>query len=187
MGHDVEQNAAREYAQAVFDAAQEKGTLAAVSDELRSVSDLLKTQERFRRFLDSPVIDKQDKEAALVRMFAGRVNEVVLSFLRVLARRRRLGLFGEVGRQFQILMDEQQGVSRGEVVTARPLEAREQTRLNEELSRALRKKIVLAHRVDEAIVGGMVVTVGDRRYDGSVRTKLKQFTAQFKQRFRTMR
>ncbi|MBN2211456.1 MAG: ATP synthase F1 subunit delta [Sedimentisphaerales bacterium] len=187
MGHDIEQNVAREYAQAVFEAAQATGALAEIGDELHSMGQIIRTQENLRCFLVSPVIDKQDKETALVRMFQGRVNGVTLSFLRVVARRRRLGMLGEVIRQFQLLMDEHLGIERGDVVTARPLDKKEQARLNEELSRALKTKIVLSHRVDQDIVGGMVVTVGDRRYDGSVRTKLKRFAAQFTQRPVTMR
>ncbi len=108
---------------------------------------------------------------------AGRMglSDAAKSTLRLLAQKRRLGAIPAIARQLSRLADDDQNVVRAEVLSAGPLSGDYLGKLRAELERATGKKVMVTHRTDPALIGGVVTKIGDRVIDGSVRARLTGF------------
>ena len=175
MASDRSQAIARVYAEALFEIAQEREQAASVREGLCHLAEVERCSEPWRTFLETPVIRREEKAATIVKVFRGKVSELVMDFLMVVARKNRLGLLDEVAESFVELEDRAAGRVWGKMVTAVELDQHEQVRLAEQVSRALRKTVTLQSTVDPEILGGMVLTVEDTVMDGSVRRRLSQY------------
>ena len=175
MASDRSQAIARVYAEALFEIAQEREQAPLVREELSNLAEVVRRSEPWRTFLETPAIRREEKAAIIEKVFRGKVSELVMDFLMVVARKNRSGLLGEMAQSFVELEDQAAGRVRGKIVTAVELDKQEQARLVEQVSRALRKTVMLQSRVDTAILGGMVLTIEDTVMDGSVRRRLSQY------------
>jgi len=138
------------------------------------VKDVLDKQPAFAAVLASPRIDPQDKAAMLERVFAGKMKPILLNFLKVLARRRRLDLLRQIARAAAALRSEALGRVPAILTTAAPVDAATAREVRDRLSAALAKDVQLTTRVDASLIGGLVVRVGDQVYDGSVLSRLNR-------------
>ena len=175
MASDRSQAIARVYAEALFEIAQERGQASSVREELSQQAEVVRRSEPWRTFLETPAIRREEKAATIEKVFRGKVSELAMDFLMVVARKNRLGLLDEIAETFENLEDQAAGRVRGNIVTAVELDPQEQVRLAEQVSRALRKTVTLQSRMDPTILGGMVLTVEDTVMDGSVRRRLSQY------------
>ncbi len=175
MASDQSQSIARVYAEALFEIAQEREQTASVREELSQLAELVRRLDLWRTFLETPAIRHEEKAEILEKVFHGKVSDLVMDFLMVVARKNRLGLLTEMEESFVEREDQAAGRVRGKMVTAVELDTQEQIRLAEQVSRALRKTVTLQSTVDPAILGGMVLTVEDTVMDGSVRRRLSQY------------
>ncbi|MBX6312172.1 MAG: ATP synthase F1 subunit delta [Isosphaeraceae bacterium] len=166
---------ARSYAEALLNAASRDGQAEAVLGELEELrEDLLRPFPRFAELLASPSLPAQDKDRMLVETLEGRAHPLVLRFLRVLNRHGRLALLDPILRRARELWDRRQNRIPVEVRSAVPLDEAQQAALRERLAQMTGAHPVIHLTVDPSLLGGLVVQVGDRLYDVSVRTRLEQ-------------
>jgi F-type H+-transporting ATPase subunit delta len=162
------------YARALLDLANERGQALALAAELQAVAALVAADSGFALFLRSPTVSEAARRPVLERIFAGRCSELLLNLLRVMNRHGRLGALAALAVEYQRLLDEQEGNLHVEVTVAAELE----TGLLEEIGRrvgaALRKRALPRQKVDPDIIGGLVLRVGDKLIDGSVRCQLER-------------
>lgn len=170
---------ARRYAQALFLAAQKKEALDRVWDDLQGVLAVDRAAgDRFRLFLEAPQVPTEHKFAALEATFRPVVHPLVVEFFRLLLNKKRLFELRTIVEEFQRLVEDHRGVVRARVTSALPLEEREIKGLVTALESGLQKQIRVVSNVDPGILGGLVVRVGDRIADHSVRTMLTQLREQ---------
>ena len=141
---------------------------------------MVRRSEPWRTFLETPAIRREGKTAIIEKVFRDKISDLVLDFLQVVARKNRLALLCEIEKSFIDLEDQAAGRVRGKIVTAIELDKKEQSRLAEQVSRALRKTVALQSMVDPKILGGMVLTIEDTVMDGSVRRRLSQYAEQLR-------
>jgi len=180
LASDRSQAIARVYAEALFEIAQEREQAASVRGELSNLAEVVRRNDQWRTFLETPAIRREEKGATIEKVFRGRISDLVMDFLQVVARKNRLVLLCEIETSFIDLEDEAAGRVRGKIVTAIELDKKEQVRLAEQVSRALRKTVTLQSRVDPEILGGMVLTIEDTVMDGSVQHCLRQYAEQLR-------
>jgi F-type H+-transporting ATPase subunit delta len=164
---------ARKYALALFRAALQRGALDPVAADLESVRELLRADPRFADLLAAPDVPVADKQALLGRVLNGRVGPVVQELLSLLLAKGRFGLLPAATVRYRELLEEERGIVRAKAVTAVRLTDPEKTKLVERLQKVTGKKVLMTESVDPAILGGVLVTVGDRIIDGSVRSALR--------------
>lgn len=167
---------ARRWARAVFEIGKETGSVARLEGDLTAFAETYSGNEELRVVLGNPLVPEGQREAVLVEI-AGRMglSDAARSTLRLLARKRRLVALPDIARQLARLADEDQNVVRAEVQSAGPLADDYLAKLKAELERATGKKVVVSHRQDPALIGGVVTKIGDRVIDGSVRARLTGF------------
>lgn len=163
---------ARNYAEALFAAADAAGRVAAFGDLIDAVAGAIATDPRIALVLESPRVAKAVKGRLLAEALAERAPAEFVRFLQAVVRRGRQGLMGEIAREYQGLMDVKLNrVHAGVTLSATP-DARLRDHVVQRLTEVLGKEVRARFRDDPRILGGVVVRVGDRIYDGSVRRRL---------------
>ena len=176
------QSVARVYAVGLLDSVP-ASEAASVLDEARSfLVDVLDPQPQFERLLCT-VTTQQDLKLQLIeRVVAPRATPIFTNFLRVLIRHDRAVLLRTVVAVAEREWEIRSGKVRVRVTSATPLTDVSTTALVESLTRSLAAEPILETKVDPALLGGVVIRVGDTVYDGSVRNRLKQLRARLRER-----
>jgi F-type H+-transporting ATPase subunit delta len=174
---------ARVYATALLRAATNAGQLDTVIQEYESfVRDVLDRNPDFERMLRSSSIGRGDKEETLRKAFQGRSSTIFLNFLLVLNDHLRLSLIRPILTQLKAIREEELGIVPVHVRAAVPLDPADEKALRDRLAAVLAGQPVIHTVVDPELLGGLVISVGDTVYDGSVRTHLRRLREQLLQR-----
>jgi F-type H+-transporting ATPase subunit delta len=165
---------ARVYAEALLALAEQGNAADAVGTELSAVAaDVVGKNPEVAAFLASPAVTAKNKLPILGAAFGDAASELFQKFLHVLTENNRLGLLRDVSAAYQAIRDRQAGRVRVLVRSAAPLSDSQQADLRKTLADRLDKQPILTVRVEPELLGGLVVQVGDRVYDSSVRTRLE--------------
>ncbi len=162
------------YARSYLTAAQQN-QIANPEDELNSfVDDVLAEYPQFEQLLSSDLVGRDDKLAVVDRVVAPRSSEFFANFLRVLVRHGRIGMVPMIRSVMTRVQEELAGKRRVRVRTARALSESSRQQVLEQLRSKLGFEPVLQESVDESLIGGLIIQVGDTVYDSSLRSRLKQ-------------
>ena len=170
---------ARRYAKSLFDLAEERKSSVAVFADMELVRNVVSSSRDFRKLIQNPVITTDKKLAVLKSIFAGKVNEVTLSFFSILAKKRREEYMGEIAESYISLYRAQKGIMTAQLLTAVPADEALKRRITEIVQKDTGKKVELEERVDASIIGGFILSVGDRQFDESVARKLRTLHREF--------
>lgn len=166
---------ARVYAEALLTLAEQEKAADVVGDELRTVAvDVVGKSPAVAQFLDSPAVTAKTKLPVLGDAFGG-ASDLFKKFLHVLTQNNRLGLLRDISAAYQAIRDKQAGRVRVLVRSARALDDKQKAELQQTLAAQLGKQPILNVRVEPELLGGLIVQVGDRVYDSSVRTRLDTY------------
>jgi F-type H+-transporting ATPase subunit delta len=163
------------YALALFELARDGDALDAVAADLAAFKTLLDESADLRRLIRSPVISREDQGKALATL-AERAGfaELTTRFFGVVAEHRRLYALPAMIEAYGAMLAEHKGEVGAELISAVPLQDQQIATLEKQLSTAVGKQVMLSTRVDPGLLGGLVVRVGSRMLDASLRTKLRQ-------------
>jgi F-type H+-transporting ATPase subunit delta len=163
------------YAVALFELAEEERALDAVSGDLGALSRLLDESADLRRLIRSPVVSREEQARAIAAVGerAG-FYRLTQSFLGFLAHKRRLFALPDIIRAFSAMLAEHRGEVGAELISARPLAEAQLERIRDQLGTSVGRTVNLSTAVDPDLLGGLVIRVGSRRVDASLRTKLHQ-------------
>ena len=162
---------ARNYAEALFELGEKSGRTAHYADLMDAVAHGIAAAPTVDAVLMSPRVTKAQKSALLAGALAGSPREFVL-FLQAVVKRGRQGLFGQIAREYQGLLDVKLNRVRAAVTVARPVDDTLRKVIAERLTRVVGKQVLPHFHEDPSLLGGMVVRVGDRVFDGSVRRRM---------------
>jgi len=169
----IQASLAGRYAIALFELADEQKQLDAVSESLAALKQALAESDDFHALTTSPLVGREQAVAAIGASAAAmELDPITANFLGVLAKNRRLGQLGNVIRAFNLLAARHRGEISAEVTSAHALDEGQVDALRQNLRTRYGADIALELNVDPAILGGLVVKIGSRMIDGSIRTKL---------------
>jgi ATP synthase F1 delta subunit len=164
-------DAARVYAEALFDVAKEKGKLDAIRDELAQFADALDGDHELQVFFFSPYFSTAEKVAGLKRAVSDADQEL-LNFLELLIEKGRMQEVFRIRRQLDELWKQENRRIDVTVTSAVELDRAVVEKVGEEIERQTGQKVELASRVDDEIIGGIVLQVGNMVLDASIRSRL---------------
>ena len=164
---------ARRYSQAVFRIALDSKELNRWQSDLRKIASLVNDVTLFA-LLENPEVSFDDKAKVLSERL-GDINPLALKLVSLLVTKGKLGMIGDIADEYQRLVDNYRGIEGAEVAevtTALPLDDEDKLRLAQRLTSLVGKPVVLKPKVDSSLIGGIIIRVGDKLIDGSIRSKL---------------
>ncbi len=167
------QEAARVYAEALFDVAKKQGKLDAVRDELAQFADAVDGNRELQVFFFSPYFSSAEKVAGLKRAVSDADAELV-NFLELLIEKQRMAEIFRIRRQLDELWKQENRRIDVTVTSAVTLEPAVVEKVGEEIERQTGQKVDLSSRVDAEILGGIVLQVGNKVLDASIRSRLEK-------------
>lgn len=169
------------YAAALFELAEEQKNLDEIAADAASIRALLAESADLRRLVASPVIGREEQGRAIAAVLekAG-VSELTRNFVGVVAKNRRLFALDDMCIAYRYLLASRRGEMTAEVTSAQPLTDAQRDALEQELRTAMGSKVTLDASVDQSLLGGMIVKVGSRMVDSSLKTKLQRLELSLK-------
>jgi len=163
------------YAAALFDLADERKDLDTVAADLRRLRDMISESADLRRLVRSPVLSRVEQARAIgaIAESAG-LSQLTRNFLGLIAQNRRLFALPAMIDAYLAQLAARRGEVTAQVVAAQPLTPAQEAAVNEQLRKAVGSKVAVEVRVDPSLLGGMIVKVGSRMVDASVRSKLQR-------------
>jgi F-type H+-transporting ATPase subunit delta len=170
---------AQRYAQAIFDLGVETSSLPALTEDIRKLAETYEESAELQKLMGNPLIPVEAL-VATVREIGERlgISPMAHNAAGLLARRKRMFALPAIATELVRLADEKAGVVRATVTSAEPLSDAYVERLTQELGTMTGKKVALTRKQDPELMGGVIVRIGDRVLDGSVRARLQQLKSQ---------
>lgn len=168
------------YARSVMELAAQTGEARVdeVGDELSQIGRLLRDQPDLGRLLLHPTINIEKHRKIIDQIFRGRVTDLTCNLLQVLRKKGRLDQLGAVIASYRNLLKERRGEVDVDVTSAKPLDAETLAAITRQLAASLGGTPILHTRVDDKIIGGLKIRIGDQLLDGSVATQLARIKRQ---------
>lgn len=170
------------YAGAFFDLCTSAAKIKSAESDLSALEKALNESADFMRFVRSPVFSTDDQVRAIDAILTkANMSEMTANFIRVVARNRRLFVLPAMIEAFRTMAAEARGEVSGDVTSAVKLTAEQRTELQAALKAKIGKDVALNETVDPSILGGLIVKVGSRMIDTSIRTKLNSLKIMMKE------
>ena len=166
------------YARALFDLAVEKDTMDQWATDLSQLAEAMQ-DEQFNLFLKHAEVPLDRKIESLATVLP-EIDPMVRNLGSLLVTRNSVDSIGDVATAYNRLVDDRLGRQQIEVTTAVELEPAEAERIREFVAGLIQREVVMTTRVDDSILGGMVIQIGDRLMDGSTRSKLEELRKQIR-------
>lgn len=163
---------ARVYAEALFELAQADSRVPEIQGELDELVKLVDSEAAFATFLSASGIDPERRKQSLEKLFRGKLSDMVLNTLLVMADHDRLGMVVSLRNAFSALREAMLGFVRAVVVSAIELTADQRSSVEATIADVTEKKPQVDYLVDEGLIGGMIVRIGDWQYDNSLKRRL---------------
>lgn len=161
------------YAKAMFDIAEETETTDIILSQFSDVVKTIRENKDLSNVLKTPFIDNDDKKAILDKIFSGSVSIYLTNFLKVLIDRKKIRYIDEIHTRFIKLVDDKNTLEKGVVYSVVKLSDLELKELEAKLSKKLSRVIELENKIDESLMGGVFIKIGNKEIDGTVRSRIK--------------
>ncbi|MET1756746.1 F0F1 ATP synthase subunit delta [Novosphingobium sp. RD2P27] len=169
------------YASALFDLASENGTVTAVEGDLDRIGQAIRESAEFGALIRNPQVSREAAGGAMnaIAPLLG-LSDLTKNFMGVLAANRRLFVLPEIIRAFHAIAAAQRGEATAEVTSAHPLSDGQIEALRQKLEAREGRNVKIRTSVDPELLGGLVVTIGSKRIDSSIRTRLNSLAQAMK-------
>jgi F-type H+-transporting ATPase subunit delta len=168
---------ARNYAEALLELARKGNDLRGWGELLDNIANAIESDRRLRVFLESPRVSAQKKNEVFQKAYGAALPPMFVRFLQALVRNRRQMLIPTIAHEYNDLVDQVEGRVHASVTVAREADEADRKLITEQLSRTFGKTVVPHFHVNNEILGGVVVRIGDTVLDGSVRRRLSTLRA----------
>lgn len=165
------------YALSLYEVAADEKKEKAYLDELTAVCEVFGQQPDFLKLLLTPSIALEDKQNVLRKAFEGRIEPFLLNFLMLITEKGRIGLTQDMCQAYKEQYYFENGIVEVHAITAKPMSEALTEKLKAKMSTVTGKQVVLKTSVDESILGGIVVKLGNEQFDTSLSTRLSEIAA----------
>lgn len=179
----AESKVSSRYAKSLLDLAVEQHVLEEVKKDMDLFHDTLQANSQLRAVLSSPVIDGDDKQKILLRLFEGKLNKLSLSFFDIMIRKGRETLLYDTAQQFTEQYNTYKGIVKASVTSASALTEEQLDKIGAIIKQITPGDVRLENKIDASLVGGFVLKVGDKQYDASIARKLGVLKQELTSRF----
>ena len=172
---------ANRYAEALFQLSEEENITKEIYNELHDVVEVIKNNKELDNVLKSPLVAKNEKTQLIEALFNNKINNDLKNFLKILVEKGRISSLKSIELTFKELLNDKHNIIEGTVISAIALTEKQVKKLEEKLSKKYNKNVTLENEVDQSILGGVLVRLGNTQIDGSVKTRLNNIKDQLTQ------
>ena len=169
------------YGQALYDAAYERGIVKEIAEEYNAVCKVLADNPQLKRLFLIPMLSVLEKRTVAKNVFEGRLSQEMLNFIYILIDKRRIGSIGEIKSFYEKLIGEAEGLTKGVIYSAVPLDGDRVKAFEKRTGATLGKRVSLDSRIDKSLIGGVKIYVDGKLIDASVKTRLEAMKQRMKQ------
>ena len=169
------------YAQALFEVGEETQTTSELYQELSELVDIFNENKDLYNILKSPLIGREDKKNVMQNIFKNQLSNSMNNFLKLVIDKDRISAIENLKESYKSLLNDKNNILEGTAITAVKLSEKEIKDLEKNLSIKYNKNVTLNNIVDETILGGVLVKLGNEEIDGTVRTRLSKMKNQLSQ------
>lgn len=167
------------YGEAIFELAVSEDKTDAFAEEIGMILDVLKENPEFSEIMLHPKILKEEKLQVIETVFKGRISDELTGFIRLIAEKDRYGQIQEIMQYFLDAVKELKGIGVAYVSSSYALKEEQKKQVEEKLLETTAfREMEMHYQVDEKLIGGLVIRIGDRVVDSSIKTKLDELTKQ---------
>lgn len=166
---------AKRYAKALLEVAKEHNAITTIKEEFGSLVETLRTHKEMQMLLTHPQVELEDKKTLLTGALSG-ASSYLVNFLKLMVDKGREAILTETYAAFVELVNQYEGVVEATITSATLLDQATIDEIVAAFSKQLGKQVRAKNNVDSALLGGIVVRIGDRLYDGSVKGKLNRLS-----------
>jgi len=170
--------AAIRYAKAILDLAKDQKSAAVVNTDMKAIDNAVSTSKDLSDMLQSPVVRTATKKSALLAVFAN-LNKLSVNLIDTLIENKRINILGDVAQKYNQLFDQSQGTQVAKVTTAIPLNDQLKAKVLAKVKELTGKDAEIENIIDESILGGFILRVGDIQYNASIANKLSKLKREF--------
>ena len=164
---------AQTYALSLFEVAEEEKKEELLLSQLEEICALAQEHPQFLQLLSSPMVSKEERAKLVDEAFEGQVDLYLLNFLKILAEGGRIQNLPEIEKEYRELYYLRENIEEVVATTAVPMSEEMQKKLTEKLEKSTGKKILLKNQIDKSLIGGVVLKIGNRQMDDSVKSRLE--------------
>lgn len=157
------------YAKGLFLAAREMSKTDEIMQEAKELVALFNREKLFFDYLSSPTVSGDEKKQTVRNVFEGRISQEMVNFLLVLIDKGRVRHFQRIVKQYELLLNESLGFSRGVIYSAVPLSEAQLASFEEKIGQLIDKKVKLDNRIDKNLIGGVRIFIEGKLIDASVK------------------
>lgn len=162
------------YALSLYELAKDEGRAGQMFEQLSAVAQVFRDNPEFMKVLTTPSIPFADKQQAIKEVFEGRIDPYLLNFLMLITERGRVSLLQEMEDAYKEMYYFDEGICEVTAVTAAPMDEALAEKLRAKMETVTGKKVRLRTKVDETLLGGIVVKVDNKQIDTSIKTRLEE-------------
>lgn len=167
------------YGEAIFELAVSENRVDALAEEIQTVLKALEENPEFSEIMKHPKIIKEEKLRIVENVFKGRVSDELTGFIRLIVEKDRYGQFEEIMQYFLDEVKSLKGIGVAYVRSALPLREEQKKQVEAKLLETTSfREMEMHYQVEDTLIGGMVIRIGDRVADSSIRTKLSHLEQQ---------
>jgi F-type H+-transporting ATPase subunit delta len=167
--------AAIRYAKALMQLAQDNKSIDAVVSDVKMIYNLINQSDDLRMLLSSPLIKSDKKQSILTSLFNGKVNDLTLKFIQLVVEQNREGSLAVIADEFITIFNEKNNIAKVSLTTAAALDDKSREMILNTIKEKYKfSEIQLEESVDSELLGGMIMRIGDKQMDASIRGQLRK-------------
>lgn len=171
--------AASRYAKSLMSLAIEQNTLDAAYNDMKLIDDTCDKNRDLQMLLKSPVVKADKKQAVMNAVFANVLSPITAGFVKLIIQHKRESILHEIADSFVKQYKAYKNIGIAEVVSAVPLTGEIRKRLMEQLRLQEGREMEIIEKVDPTLIGGLIIRIGDKQFDGSISRKLNDLKKDF--------
>ena len=172
---------AKTYSDALFEVGIENNSLDLLLEEFSFIEKTFKEYPEFLELFKTPRVSIEERKAAMHSVFGDKISQEMMNFLKIILDKRRASEFFEIKDEFQKAVHVHNNILEAVVISAVKLNEEQSQKIIKSLSAITGSDIVIKNRVDETLIGGVVIYLGDKVIDGSVKKKLSDLKEELAQ------
>ena len=175
----IETKVSRRYAKSLLDLANEKGALEEVNRDMKLIHTVGVENHDLELMLISPVIHSDKKQNVLHQVFAGKLNALTLAFIDIVIRKGREKYLMQIAKEFGGQYRQFKGIQSAEIISAVGLDDNLRRQVYDIVKNSTKSEVELTEKVDNKLIGGFILRLGDKQFDASVASSLRKLTQTF--------